>query len=155
MRQNTLRASFAALIVVPLLSLGLGSSASATSAAPVCDLPTLISSSPILSSTTGQQIATVQLRRSTVHVFLGSYYRYCSRIYLTRSYVSQVTGVATVSVQDRKGGPFVDSSAAGSLVYVAPTSPAFATAGLSSPIVDVHRGSVGYKASVRIAPPGN
>jgi hypothetical protein len=107
-----------------------------------CDLPDIVSTSPVISSS-GQQVAVAQLRRQTVHHFLSSYYRYCARLTLTKAPPQATIGTVTLKHTLRTGAQPVLYTTTGPITY-----PSF---GLSSPIVDVHRGTVGYAVSLRPA----
>lgn len=107
-----------------------------------CTLPTVVSSAPVVSN--GQQIGVAELRRGTVKRLLSSYYQYCARFALTSAPAKPLVGTVTVKHSPRKNAPFVDYSTTGPLTY-----PSY---GLSSPTIDVRRGTVGYAVSYRLAP---
>jgi hypothetical protein len=123
---------------------GISSPASAATTNGPCTLPDVVSSVPVISN--GEQIGVAELRRQTVKRILSSYYRYCARFALTKAPARPLIGTATVKHSPRKGATPIEYSTTGPLTY-----PSF---GISSPTIDVRRGTVGYAVSYRLAPTG-
>jgi len=141
MRRSARLLAAASLVVVSVV--GVSAPASAATHGP-CTLPTVVSSAPIVSN--GQQIGVAELRRGTVRRLLSSYYQYCARFALTSAPTRPLVGTVTVRHSPRKNAPYVNHSTTGPLTY-----PSY---GLSSPTIDVHRGTVGYAVSYKLAPAG-
>lgn len=123
--------------------LAVSSPASAATTGP-CTLPDVVASAPVISN--GQQIGVAELRRQTVKKFLSSYYRFCTRFALTKAPAKPLIGTATVTHAPRKGATPIEYSTTGPLTY-----PSY---GVSSPTIDVRRGTVGYAVKYQLAPAG-
>ena len=122
---------------------GVSSPASAATSGP-CTLPDVVSSAPIVSN--GQQIGVAELRRQTVRKLLSSYYRYCARFALTSAPAKPLIATVTVKHSPRQGATPINYSTTGPLTF-----PSY---GVSSPTIDVRRGTVGYAVSYKLAPAG-
>jgi hypothetical protein len=134
----------AASALVATSVVGFSSPSSAATTTGPCTQPDVVASTPIISN--GQQIGIAELRRGTVKKFLSSYYRFCTRFALTKAPAKPLIGTATVTHAPRKGATPVEYSTTGPLTF-----PSY---GVSSPTIDVRRGTVGYKVKYQLAPAG-
>jgi hypothetical protein len=125
--------------------IGVSAPASAATTTGPCTLPDVKSSAPVYSSS-GQQVGIAELRRETVHRLLGSYYRYCARFALTSAPAQPLVGTVTLKHTLRTGSQPILYSTTGPLTY-----PSY---GLSSPTIDVHRGTIAYAVSFHLASAG-
>jgi hypothetical protein len=147
MRKTIRRAAAAAALTISGALVMLPAS-TAHADEPVCTLPTVVSSAGVF-NTSGQRIGTAELRRATVGGFLRKYYRFCSRVYLD---APRGPSTGTARVHHTVDGTTTTYANSAPITYVAPGSPSFATAGVSSPTIDVKRGTVAYSVSIRNTP---
>ena len=144
MRKTIRRAAAAAALTISSALVMLPASP-AQAAEPVCTLPTVVSTSGVFSAS-GQRIGTAQLRRATAGGFLNRYYRFCSRVFLD---APRGPSIGIARVHHTVDGVTTTYSNRAPITYVDPDSPDFATAGVSSPTIDVKRGTVAYSVAIR------